>query len=132
MADVPFRTYLPYHYNSVETPIVVTDDTPTWTVVNTMIIGDNLPAGVYCLTLSWKWEMADINDSALFRVISPITTGESYRYEPNDVNERRIHTISTPETHLGGAITFQFEASKTVGAASLTIAESYFQFERKT
>ena len=126
-----FRDYLPFHISTVETPVVVTADDPTWTTFNTLTISDNLPAGTYMLMFSWTWAMADFNDSALFRITSPITSGNPFRYEPNDANEFRGNTGIAPQEYGGGPITFAFEASKTSGAQDLTIAASYLVFERK-
>ena len=131
MADVQFRTYLPYHKVRVDTPIVVTADTPTYTQMAQLVITDNLPAGEYVVSISWEWSMPDVNDSALFRVISPILQDTIYRHEPNDANEKAFRTASIPLTYAGGPITFTTEASKTTGAADLTIGLSSIEFERK-
>lgn len=131
MAEIVFRDYLPYHKNVVATPVVITDDTPTWTTINQLVISDTLPAGEYVITLNWTWQMADVNDSAYFRLVSPLTSGQTHIYEPRDANDVSVRTAATPVTHAGGAVTLTFEGSKTVGAQDLTIDESSIEFERK-
>ena len=131
MADKAFRDYLPYHKNSETTPQIVTADTPTFELLNELVIGDNLPAGEYVLTASYEWWMADINDSALFRFVSPITIGTVYSQEPRDLSDVVFRTAAAPFTYLGGPITFRFEASTTVGGSVLNVNWSSLEWERK-
>jgi hypothetical protein len=131
MADVNFRDYLPYFKSPIAAPLTVTDDTPTFTTMNTLVIADNIPAGEYVLTICWEWWMPDVNDSALFKIIPPLTTGTVYQHEPKDAGEVTIRTASQPITYSGGAITILTQASKTVGASDLHINWSTIEFERK-
>ena len=131
MADKAFRDYLPYHKSVIDSPVVITADTPTFTTINQLVISDSLPAGEYVVTLSYVWHMADVNDSALFRVSSPVTTGEIYKYEPKDASDLIVRTHAKPVTHAGGAITITLEGSKTTAAGDLTIDSSAVEFERK-
>jgi len=131
MAEIAFRDYLPYHLNIEETPLVITSDSPTYTTINQLIISASLPAGQYIMTLSYVWWMADTNDSALFRVISPVTSGEVYKHEPKDASDLVSRTQARPVTHAGGPITITFEGSKTAAAGNLNINWSAVEFERK-
>ena len=131
MGKVAFRTHYPYNKNVVPVPIVITDDTPTFTLLNEFIITDNLPAGEYILIVSYEWFMPDTNDSALYRILSPLTVGTIYNHEPKDASEVLFRTSASPFTWAGGPITFRLEASTTVGANDLTVNWSSIEFERK-
>ena len=131
MADVAFREYLPYHKSPIAAPLVVTDDDPTFTTMNTLVITENLPAGEYVLTICWEWWMADVNDSAMFKIIPPLTLGTVYQHEPKDASEVIVRTAAQPLTYAGGPVTITTEASKTAGADDLHINWSTIEFERK-
>lgn len=131
MADVDFRVKFPYKSNVINTPIEITTPEPTFTAINTLVVSDNVPAGTYLLQVSWDWSMPDVNDSAIFRLISPITAGKEYRQEPKDASDAQLRTFSAEYEWSGGPITFDFEGSITVGATTLTIGFSQIIFERK-
>ena len=131
MVDVAFRSYLPYHKNGVVAPVLITDDSPVFTSINTLVIASSLPAGEYVLNAGWEWWIEDVNDSALFRVASSITQGTIYSLEPKDQSDLRFDSASAPFTFAGGPITFDLQASKTDGAQNLTVNWSSIEFERK-
>jgi len=131
MADADFRVKFPYHSNIVSTPVLITSEEPTFTTINTLIITDNLPAGTYVLTGNYEWSMPDVNDSAIFRIISPLTLGTEYKQEPKDASDLQLRSVNSQFEWSGGPITFTFEGSITVGATILTIGFSQLIFERK-
>ena len=129
---VEFRTYLPYHKNVITTLQTITDDTPTFTTIIQLVISDNLPAGEYSLKVGYEWNMPDVNDSALFRIISPVTAGAIYTVEPKAADDSRYDAASFPLTWAGGPITLDLDASKTSGAMDLSVTYAMMEFERKT
>ena len=131
MADVDFRVKFPFASNTVSALVEVDAELPTFTEINALAITDNLPAGDYALTVTYEWNMADVNDSAVFRVISPVTVGTEYSKEPKDNSDLVINTLSFVVPWSGGPITFSLQASTTVGASTLNISTSQICWERK-
>ena len=129
-----FRDYLKYYTISVISPVVVsTEITPTFKQMALLDITDDLEAGEYMLVVTWDWSMADVNDSALWQIISPAVTDNVYSSEPKAADDRIYRSTAHPITHAGGPISFLTQASRTAGAtADLTIHRSSITFERKT
>ena len=134
MAARQFRDYLPFPRVIVSIPVVVsTEITPTFKQMALLDIIDNLPAGDYDLMVAWEWSMADVNDSALWQIISTAVDDTVYSSEPKAADDRIYRTTIMPIVHAGGPISFLTQASRTAGStANLTIHQSSITFERKT
>jgi len=130
MADVDFRVKFPLKIETVSTPIIVSNAEPTFSQLCFLNITDAIPAGTYELKVIYEWFMPDVNDSAIFRIISPVTAGTEYRNEPSDESDVVIRALSSYFTHAGGPIGFSFEAATTAGAQDLTVNYSQLSFER--
>lgn len=125
------RTFFPFEYSVVPTPVIVTVEEPTFVPINVLEITKTLPEGLYVLTGSIEYSMPDTNDSALFRIVSPLTQGNIYRERAKDAGDLVFRTISSPFYHAGGAITFTLEASKEVNSNDLTVSFNSITFECK-
>ncbi len=132
MAEITFRDYLPYYRNSVLLPPPVTTTDPDWTVVNQLVITDDLPAGIYSSTLTFSWSVSNANTNVLARVVSPVTTGKTYIYRTDVADDARYVSVALAAEHSGGPITLTFEATMSSGATGdIQFETTMLQYERK-